>query len=166
MSFLTKKGELMKFFAAMATLMALGLTACNDPNVAQTAKNLGLDQLGEIGSNLVVNAIKNECENQLNNQQNVVDLVLSAEQKANICGCAARELQGGLTADKLSTIVKDGKVDASIITSMVTGAMATCTSPQQTTPQNQPSEQDNNGEQGGENKQDENEQGGNHEQKS
>lgn len=127
-------------------IMVFGLTACNDPNVSQTAKNLGLDQLGEIGSNLVVNAVKNECENQLNNQQGVVDLVLTAEQKANICGCVAGELQGNLTADKLSTIIKDGKVDTSSITSMVTGAMATCTSPEKlNAPKNEPSEQINDG---------------------
>lgn len=133
----------MKYFMPIALLC--GLTACNDPNVAQTAKNLGIDQLGEIGSNLAVNAIKNECENQLNNQQGVVDFVLNAEQKANICGCVSEELKANLTADKLQNIIKDGKVDTSIITGMVTGAMATCTSPQKLNiPKNEPNEQSNN----------------------
>lgn len=107
----------------------LSLTACNDPNVQQTAKNLGLDQLGEIGSNLAVNAIKNECENQLNNGQGVVDLVLSAEQKANICTCVSDDIKNNLTADKLSEVIKDGKVQTQVLTTMVTGAMAKCTAP-------------------------------------
>lgn len=130
----------MKLFLMM--VMVFGLTACNDPNVAQTAKNLGLDQLGEIGGNLVVNAVKNECENQLNNQQGVVDLVLSAEQKANVCSCVSDELKVNFTADKLQNIIKDGKVDTSSITSMVTGAMATCTSPEKlNAPKPEPNEQ-------------------------
>lgn len=116
------------FISACVLLMGC-LTACNDPNVAQTAKNLGLDQLGEIGSNLAVNAIKNECENQLNNGQGVVDLVLSAEQKANICTCVSDDIKNNLTADKLSEVIKDGKVQTQVLTTMVTGAMAKCTAP-------------------------------------
>lgn len=113
----------------LCLIAMLSLTACNDPNVQQTAKNLGLDQLGEIGSNLAVNAIKNECENQLNNGQGVVDLVLSAEQKANICTCVSDDIKNNLTADKLSEIIKDGKVQTQVLTTMVTGAMAKCTAP-------------------------------------
>lgn len=113
----------------LCLIAMLSLTACNDPNVQQTAKNLGLDQLGEIGSNLAVNAIKNECENQLNNQEGVVDLVLSAEQKANICTCVSDDIKNNLTADKLSEVIKDGKVQTQVLTTMVTGAMAKCTAP-------------------------------------
>lgn len=113
----------------LCLIAMLSLTACNDPNVQQTAKNLGLDQLGEIGSNLAVNAIKNECENQLNNGQGVVDLVLSAEQKANICTCVSDDIKNNLTADKLSEVIKDGKVQTQVLTTMVTGAMAKCTAP-------------------------------------
>lgn len=115
--------------SACAVVMGVFLTACNDPNIQQTAKNLNLDQLGEIGSNLAVNAIKNECENQLNNGQGVVDLVLSAEQKANICTCVSDDIKNNLTADKLSEVIKDGKVQTQVLTTMVTGAMAKCTAP-------------------------------------
>lgn len=115
--------------SACAVVMGVFLTACNDPNIQQTAKNLNLDQLGEIGSNLAVNAIKNECENQLNNQEGVVDLVLSAEQKANICTCVSDDIKNNLTADKLSEVIKDGKVQTQVLTTMVTGAMAKCTAP-------------------------------------
>ena len=125
----------------MATIL---LTACNDPNVAQTAKNLNLDQFGEIGGNLVANSVKNECENQINNQQGVVDLVLTTEQKANICGCVSEELKDELTADKLQNIIKDGKIDTNVLTGVVTKAMATCTSPERlNVPKHEPGEQTN-----------------------
>lgn len=121
------------FISACVFLMGC-LTACNDPNVAQTAKNLGLDNLGEIGGNLVASAIKNECDNQLNNQEGVVDLVLTAEQKANICTCVSDDIKNNLTADKLGEVVKDGKVQTQVLTTMVTGAMAKCTTPVANTP--------------------------------
>jgi len=110
--------------------IALFLTACNDPNIQQTAKNLNLEQVSEIGSNLLVNAVKTECENQLKNQEGgVADLVFTAEQKAALCGCVSDELKGNLTAEKFQNIIKDGGVDTSVLTSMVTSAMAVCTAP-------------------------------------
>ncbi|UYZ67443.1 hypothetical protein LP090_06130 [Moraxella bovis] len=110
--------------------LALFLAACDDPNIQQTAKNLNLDQLGEIGTNLVISTVKIECQNQLNAQENsVADLVFTAEQKANICGCVSDELKGNLTAEKSQSFIKDGQVDTNALTGVVTGAIAKCTAP-------------------------------------
>ncbi|WP_435939401.1 hypothetical protein ACSF85_04045 [Moraxella bovoculi] len=104
------------------------LAACNDPNIQQTAKNLNLEQVSEIGSNLLVNAVKTECENQLKNQEGgVANLVFTADQKAVLCSCVSDELKGNLTAEKFQNIIKDGGADTSVLTSMVTSAMAICT---------------------------------------
>lgn len=110
--------------------IALFLTACDDPNIQQTAKNLNLEQVGKIGSNLLVNAVKTECENQLKNQEGgVADFVFTADQKAALCSCVSDELKGNLTAEKFQNIIKDGGVDTSVLTSMVASAMAVCTAP-------------------------------------
>lgn len=121
----------MKFFVMI--FMALGMMACSDPNVQQAAKNLNLDQLGEIGSNLAVNAAKTECQNRLESGQGGwSDLVLTAEQKATVCDCVSLELKNRLNAETLTAIIKDGKVDAGVLTGKVTEVMAICTAPQAT----------------------------------
>lgn len=101
----------------------------------QTAKNLNLDQLKEVSTNLLVNAAKTECDNQLNNQEGgVADLVLTPDQKANICDCVVNELKHNLNAQTLQNLTKEGNIDTSVITGMVTGAMATCTAPTEPKP--------------------------------
>lgn len=125
------KGKMMKNTAII--LMAFGLMACNDHNVAQTAKNLNLDQLTEIGDNLFGNAIKTECANQLENQ-GVADLILTAEQKAAACECVAKEVKSSLNMQTYNELIKDGKVNTEVLTSKVTGVMATCTAPENLNP--------------------------------
>lgn len=123
----------MKFFAMV--LMVLGLTACNDPNIEQTAKNLNLDQLGDIGSNLLVNATKTECENQLANQQGtVLDLVLTTDQKVAVCDCVANELKANINTQTFNELIKDGKINTDVLTGKVTGVIATCTTPEKLNP--------------------------------
>ncbi|MDO4896827.1 MAG: hypothetical protein Q3971_05630 [Moraxella sp.] len=109
------------------------LTACGNADVAQNAKEFGLNQINEMGSHLITNAIKNECQNQLDNQQGLVDLILTDKQKANICDCVADELQDNLTIDTLQDFIKDGKVDTHALTNAVTQVMTDCTMPQGTT---------------------------------
>ncbi len=110
--------------------LALSLVACGDPNAEETAKNLNLNQLTEVGTNLLVNAAKTECENQLNSQsEGVADLVLTQAQKANLCSCVANELKNNINSENLQNIIKDGNIDTSVLTGKITEAMATCTSP-------------------------------------
>lgn len=108
----------------------LVLTACNDPNIQQTAKNLGVENITDIGVNMLANAVQSECENQLQNNKAFTDLVLTAQQKANLCGCTADELKTNLSQDKLSSFIKDGSIDTQAISGVVTRAMATCTARQ------------------------------------
>lgn len=111
-------------------VLAMFLTACNDPNIQQTAENLNLDQIGDIGMNLLANGAKNECQNQLSNGQAWADLVLTAEQKSNICTCVADELKTNINAQTLSEVIKDGQINTSVLTTKVTGVMAVCTAPE------------------------------------
>lgn len=115
---------------SLFVVFLLILTACNDPNIQQTAKNLGVENITDIGVNMFANAVQTECENQLQNNEAFANLVLTEGQKANLCGCTADELKANLSQDKLSSFLKDGSIDTKAISGVVTGAMATCTTRQ------------------------------------
>lgn len=117
-------------YVLWVVLFSAFLTACNDPNIQQTAKNLGVENLTDIGVNMFANAVQTECENQLQNNEAFANLVLTEGQKANLCGCTADELKANLNQDKLSSFIKDGSIDTKAISGVVTGAMATCTARQ------------------------------------
>lgn len=131
----------MKNHLMIAMLSAFALTACDNPNVQQTAKNLGVENITDIGTNMIANAVQTECENQLQNGGEFADLILTAEQKANLCGCTANELKVSLSQDKLAGFIKNGAVDTQAISDVVTGAMATCTAKQPNVATSQANEQ-------------------------
>ena len=115
----------------LLALSASALMACNDPNLQQTAQNLGMESITDIGANMLANAVQVECENQLQNGDAFADLVLTPEQKANLCSCTADELKANLSQDKLAGFIKDGAIDTAAISGVVTKAMAVCTSHKQ-----------------------------------
>ncbi|MDO4224026.1 MAG: hypothetical protein Q4D05_08400 [Acinetobacter sp.] len=106
------------------------LTACDHPNVQQTAQNLGVESITDIGKNMLINAVQAECENQLQNNAEFANIILTAEQRANLCGCTANELKENLSQEKLASIISNGTIDTQAMSDVITGAMATCTARQ------------------------------------
>lgn len=104
------------------------LVGCDNPHVQQTAKNLGIDEVSNLGSEMLLTTLKTECENQLNNNAAFTDPILTPEQKANLCQCTGNEIKTTLSPEALLTIVKDGSVDSQVIIDKVAEAMAICTS--------------------------------------
>ncbi len=115
-----------KLFAII--IGAAFLVGCDNPHIQQTAKNLGIDEVGNLGSEMLLTTLRTECENQLNNNAAFTDLILTAEQKANLCQCTGDEIKTTLSSEALLSIVKQGSIDSQVIIDKVAKAMAICTS--------------------------------------
>lgn len=109
-------------------LGSLTLFGCDNPHIQQTAKNLGIDEVGNLGSEMLLTTLKAECDNQLNNNAAFADLILTPEQKANLCQCTGNQIKTSMSSEALLTLAKNGSIDSQVIIDKVAEAMAICTS--------------------------------------
>lgn len=136
-----------KLFFILSLLM---LTACSDNmnvekatkiasesiNKINTSTENSLDKIGNFGGELITQAIKKECKNQIKQHikdeqiKAVVNATLTNEQKQNlqqdVCECVVKEAKNKQNYKEIESIFKDGTPSAENMVGFMSKMTAKC----------------------------------------
>lgn len=97
------------------------MTACDKVN---------MEQVGNIGTELVAQSVQNECQQTLqNNEGNIgglANVVLSEEQKQAVCTCVGGEIKNSLKPEELQKLFNNGSVNTDMVSTLVANTINTC----------------------------------------